>query len=546
MEARRRYTSWLNPERRWVLAFAAVVMLLTTIPYLFGYVSQGEDWRFTGFVVGVEDGNAFIGKMLSGTVGEWLFRTPYTAFPQRGFLIFPTYLLLGKLASANGTHEQLVALYHIYRVCAGILAILATYEFVSFFVSSIRYRKIGLALVTIGGGLGWILVLLGQQEWLGSLPLEFHSPESFGFLSLYAYPHYALARALLLWGLVSYLKATLRLGEISSLIRAGIGVGVLWLLTGLAQPFTGMILVAVIGIYLGALAVWQAWRAVRGQRSDWPRLWKMIQLAFWAGLLPAPFLLYNVISQRLDPFLKLWMEQSPFLSPHPVHYLLAYGLVLPFAVLGAIRLWKAKDWAAKLPVAWALCLPVLVYAPVSIQRRLPEGIWVALVVLAMAGLETMTNEKLRRTGIVLLLVIPSTLLLLAGGILVALHPAEPVVRPANEVVAFESLAHQTSREVVVLSSYKTGNALPAWAPVFVVVGHGPESVGLADLLPRIETFYLTDTPDSERIQLLHEQGVDYVFWGPHERALGGWDPNSAGFLSPAYDSEGYWLFAVSP
>ena len=60
MEARRRYTSWLNPERRWVLAFAAVVMLLTTIPYLFGYVSQGEDWRFTGFVVAVDDGLSLI------------------------------------------------------------------------------------------------------------------------------------------------------------------------------------------------------------------------------------------------------------------------------------------------------------------------------------------------------------------------------------------------------------------------------------------------------------------------------------------------------
>lgn len=535
----------LTSERRWVLVFAMVAMLATTVPYLLGYTVQGSDWKFTGFVVSVEDGNAFIGKMLSGTVGDWLFRTPYTAFPQRGFLIFLPYLLLGKLVSPPDAHDRLVALYHGFRVFAGVLAILATYDFLSLFVRQVRFRRLGLVLVALGGGLGWLLVLFDLQEWLGSLPLEFYSPESFGFLSLYMYPHYALARALLLWGLVAYLKATARLDDTPSIALDGLKVGLLWLLTALAQPFTGMIVCAVVGIYLLTLAAWQAWLSARREGTEWPRLWGMTRLALVAGLLPAPFLLYNILSSHLDPFLRMWTEQSTFESPHLLHYLLAFGLVLPFAVVGGKRLWQEKDWAAKLPVAWAIFLPVLAYAPLGIQRRLPEGIWVALIVLAMKALESAKNPRARKAGAVLLLAFPSTMILLVGGAVLASRPAEPLFRPLEEVEAFQSLADRTDRDVVVLSSYESGNAFPAWAPVFVVVGHGPESVGLAELLPRVEAFYQVDTPRSERVQLLRELDVDYVFWGPREQALGGWDPDMADFLSLFHQSGEYRIFAVS-
>jgi hypothetical protein len=526
------------------LIFAAVVMLITSVPYVLGYVVQDEDWRFTGFVISVEDGNAFIGKMLSGSVGEWLFRTPYTATPQRGFLIFLPYILLGKLVQPTDAHEPLVALYHLFRIGAGGLAILATYQFISLFVAKTIYRRIGLALSTLGGGLGWLLVALGKQQWLGFLPLDFYSPESFGFLSLYAYPHYALARALLLWGLAAYLRATVRLDSSRSLARGGLKVGLLWLLAGLAQPLTGMVVIAIVGLYLLALAAWQGWLAARRKEVHWPGFRDRVLLAVWAGIPPAPFVLYNLASTRLDPFLKMWTEQSPFPSPHPLHYLLAYALVLPFAVPGARQLWREKEWSAKLPVVWAICLPILAYAPVSVQRRLPEGVWVALVILALKGLGSSTRPATRRWAAMLLLSFPSTLLLLVGGILEVADPGQTIYRPADEVAAFQALSGQTQRDTVVLSSYESGNALPAWAPVFVVVGHGPESVGYSRLMPRVEAFYKDGTADSERLELLTELGVDYVFWGPHEKALGGWDPSTADYLSQFHRSGDYFLFSV--
>jgi hypothetical protein len=531
-------------EYRWVLTFAVAVMAATTIPYVLGYISEGAGWRFTGFVLSIEDGNAFIGKMLSGAMGEWLFRTPYTALPQSGLLIFLPYLLLGKLVAPVAAHDKLVILYHAFRFCAGMLAILATYAFLSFFVVQVRYRRLGLILATLGGGLGWLLILLGASNWLGSLPLDFYSPESFGFLSLYIYPHYALARALLLWGLLAYLKAVRRPAATRPIALTGLGLGTLWLLAGLVQPLTGMVVGAVVGIYLGALAAWQTWLKIRGRQVDWSRIRKTATLAGWAAVLPAPFVAYNLLSTRMNPFVKTWTEQSLFASPNPLHYLLAYGLIVPLAVLGGKQLWRQEDWTSKLPVVWALALPALAYTPISVQRRLPEGIWVALVVLAMKALELPASSKIRWSGVALFFLLPSTALLLIEGTAVALHPAEPAFRPADEVMTFQSLDGQTGRDVVALASYESGNALPAWAPVFVVVGHGPESVDLDKLLPRVEAFYAANTPNSERIKLLSDLSVDYVFWGPHERSLGEWDPRTCPFLTLFCRVGDYYVFAV--
>jgi uncharacterized membrane protein len=97
---------------------------------------------------------------------------------------------------------------------------------------------------------------------------------------------------------------------------------------------------------------------------------------------------------------------------------------------------------------------------------------------------------------------------------------------------------------VVLAGYDTGNALPAWAPVRVVIGHGPESVNLAELRPEVEAFYAGATPRAARMRLLREYKVGYVFWGPEERALGDWDPGAVDYLEPVYDQDGYGIWKV--
>ncbi len=542
-------------ERRWVLRFALFVMALTTIPYLVGYARQGDEWRFSGFVFGVEDGNSYIAKMLSGAYGAWLFRTPYTAMGQKGVIAFLPYLILGKLAAPPGVHEQLVALFHFFRYVSGTLAIFATYEFLATFLELKPLRRLGLVLATLGGGLGWIMLLIGHFDWLGSLPLDFYSPETVGFLSLYGLPHLSLARAGLLWGLVAYVRAmkgegqNLPSGQARSLGWDGTKVGGWWLVTGLAQPLTALVMGVVMSLHLLLLAILKVVGGWKKAQDDWNRWVKLLKQVIVAGLIAAPFLLYNAVVFSTDPFLKAWTSQNIISSPHPLHYLLAYGLLLPLAIWGGLRLARESRWEGWLVMVWVLALPFLVYLPVNIQRRLSEGAWVAVVLLAMKGLEGLTASRGHRSAWIkyalLAFSLPSTLILIGGGMLTAYQPMQPAFRPREEVRAFEFLEGYARGGEVILSAYETGNALPAWAPLRVVIGHGPESVGLPLLQRQVEAFFQNGSEDEMRLALIREQKVSFVFWGPRERSLGDWDPAAASYLRRVYRSGSYEIFEVT-
>jgi hypothetical protein len=231
-----------------------------------------------------------------------------------------------------------------------------------------------------------------------------------------------------------------------------------------------------------------------------------------------------------------------------LHYLLAYGLAIPFAILGARRLLSERPWDGWLVVAWALATPLLAYAPFNLQRRLPEGVWVALVILMVKSFEGASKGLSRRAvwGLRLLVAfsLPSTLILLTGGLFTALRPARPVFRPVNEVTLFEQIAASAHPGDVIMASYDTGNALPAWVPVRVVIGHGPESIGLEVLLPKVERFYSVESSDDERLRLIQEFNVRYIIYGPLEAALGGWQPEDAGYLQLAYKAGEYQAYQI--
>lgn len=533
-------------ERRWVWVFGLLVMIVTTIPYLIGYNSQGADWEFTGFVFGVEDGNSYIAKMLTGADGAWLFRTPYTSFQQNGIIAFFTYILIGKLTANPGQHEQLVALFHTYRFVAGLLAIHATYGFVAYYITHIWLRRLGLALATLGGGLGWLLVILGESEILGSLPLEFYSPETFGFLSLYGIAHLNLSRAAFFWGLTTYLKSLNKVDEIH--IYQVVKFGGYWLLVALVQPITAVVLPIVIGLHLLSLYISQAW-ILKSNRLHlgWKKIFKLSRFVIIAGLFPAPLILYNVWIHNRDPFFMAWQAQSIVKSPHPLHYVFAYGVMIPLAYMGGKRLIKNLIVPGLLPVAWVISLPLLVYYPSNFQRRMSEGIWVAIIVLALSSLpvtRSLGNKSLRLLMPVFVISFISSLMLITGGILTALYPSLPAFRPKTEVMAFRYLSENGNSKDVVLATYSSSNALPAWTPVKVVVGLRPESVDASELTPKVNAFFRIDITDQERKNFLEEQGINFILWGFGERTLGDWNPNDTEYLLNVYQNEEYSLFSV--
>ena len=426
-------------ELRWVLIASAIVLLFASVPTLYAWRLADAEHVFTGFVYNNEDGNASIGKMQLGAHGEWLFHLFYTAEDHRPEMVFPLRILMGKLAARTGL--SLVLTYHLARIGFGLVLLLSIYRFLARFTPDVTTRRLAWALTAIGSGMGWLLILLGRSDWLGAMPLDFWVPEAFVFLVLYNLPHMPLAEALLLWSLIWILDAfeQKRLGPAW---KAGLAAAGMTLIV----PFYAGVLAAAAGAYLLALSI-------RHRRIPWT----MVGQAALVGAFAAPLVVYNSWVLAANPAFRQWVAQSTLLSPHPLHYLLGYLPLLIPAVPGAILAFRDRDNRWLLPLAWLAAVPLLLYAPFNLQRRMIAAAQVPLALLAARGLLSWVQGRTRtwRLDLAALVALAalSNVLLVVGSLVEVSRQTPPIFRAAAEIAAMDWLGGQAEPDDTVLSAF---------------------------------------------------------------------------------------------
>lgn len=512
-------------ELRWLLAVSLAILFLSSLPVLYAWSLEDGDHVFTGFPYNTEDGNSYLGKMRLGARGEWLFYLFYTPEPHEPMLAYFFHLLLGKLAAGLGLSLPLA--YHLARIILGLGFLMTIYAFVAHFTPDVTLRRLAWLLCAIGSGLGWLLVLVGAASWLGSLPLDFLLPEAYVFLVLYSLPHLALAESLLLWAILCTLLSFERDGR-WSLAAACAAFAMIWVV-----PFYAGILAAVLAAYLLAIAL---------VRRRLP--WREIGLTLVTGLGALPPAAYNAWSFAGNPAFRQLAEQLHTPSPHPAHYVLGFILWLIPAAWGAILVARNGEERWLLPLAWVLVVPLLLYLPYNMQRRMSAAIQVPLAMLAAAGLLAWwRNRPAARTGYVALVSV-SNWLLIGGSLLLVAQRSEPVFRSGAEVDALQWLGRHASAGDTVLSSFEVGNIVPVHSDLRVFAGHGPETLYGAQKQAALARFFDAGTEDGWRRDLLLDFGIDYVFYGPHEQALGSWQPGKSSYLVPVYGEAGYTIYQV--
>jgi hypothetical protein len=550
-------------EWRWVAAWTSLALLFANAPLLLGWALSTPDMGFGGAFYNVQDVHSYLANMRQGWRGEWLYHNPYTPEEHPGSLIYMHYLLLGKVAARSGL--SLEATYHLARVACGTLLLLAVYHFLAQFTPHLAVRRVAFVLVAFSGGLGWLLIAVGQGGLLGSLPLDLISPEGYAFLTLYSPPHIALAMAGVLWGVAMVYRTS------SGGTLAG------------GAAFAG---VAVIGAFylivpFAVLCAYALVQRARSERDRW-RLWAAIGLALLAPALPAA---YTVVTFVLHPVYRAWAAQNQVRSPHPLHYLAGYALPGALALLGVAHAVRRRHVRRmELPIVWVALVPLLLYVPLNVQRRLILGAQVPLCLLAAQGLVAavalpfgrsrpvrwLCSLRLphegwarRRSRLVrrllrpwlapryspgglrrlliaaaILATVPTNLLLVAETARQLLLRAPPIYHPRDELDALDWLAANTSPQDTVLCAYETGNYVPARAGNRVVLGLGPQTVDVERKLGEVQRFFGSgEGGEVWRRELLQRYGVSYVLVGPRERALGrgpGLDDRAGGMEGAPY------------
>jgi len=516
-------------EWRWTLIASVILLALFSAPYALGWSNSSARAQFSGFLIGIEDMNSYLAKMRYGARDGWNLELVYTSEPHQGGFVYAPLLAIGKLAAAlsgEGSHVSMSALvtaYHAARLLCGLLLLTMIYRFVAEFMVDVGQRRAAWLLASIGGGLGWIMLFVNpSMRIMAGLPIELYVPEAYNALLIYSFPHLALARSLMLGGWL-LLFAALRDRDWRKTLLAGVA----WLGMGLCVPFYVALLGALLAAWLIGLMIVHRKIPI-----------SEIAFAFLAGALPLAYLIYNAWLFTTNPIFAIWSAQNMLPSPQLLDYVLGYGALLALAIPAAQGLIKnGLQRRATVLIIWPIVAAALVYAPINVQRRLLEGAYIPLSILAVAGLTRLTESRgawARRAAIAFMaLLLPSTAMLLLTGVAAASSRTWPVFHPAPELAALGWLDANVPSDSVVLSTRDSGMVLPVFSNVRTYLGHGPETAHYLDK-ERVVGEMLSSTDNAPRDRFFADNVIDYVWVGPPESALCG-QPLCAGqFPSPAF------------
>ncbi|MGQ9626708.1 MAG: hypothetical protein ACUVV0_07370 [Anaerolineae bacterium] len=533
-----------------VSALAGMILALSCLPYLLGYLLAPDGLVFGGFLpFDREDANTYLAVMQQGARGSWRFHLLYTPEEHEGAYIYFFYLALGHLSTALGI--PLLLAYQVARVLGGFALLVSAYFFIAYFVRLRVVRWWAFVLVCFSSGLGWLIALAyGSPELGGVSPIDFWLMDAYTFFTLLLFPHFCLAMVMLYWIFIFALEFFRRKS-----LSAWAGMGGSALILALVNPYVLLIAGAVLGVY---------WAVALGLRRAFP----LAEAGALAGLgfILAPLLTWYWNGINSDPVMRAFSEQDVVPSPSPFHYMAGYGLVFLLALGGAICIIRRRREKELFLIVWLLVVAVGLYMPFRLQRRMITGLHVPLCTLAALGLFRYVLPAVRRSRvalrleknisyqrrrlrflalnlIVMLTFISNIYLLLWAVIYIATgHPA--IYHYAAEAEAIDWLKGNSRPEETVLSSYAVGNYIPARVGHRVVWGHWNETINVGEKRMAALAFFHAGTDDEARLEILRLYGVVYLFYGPREREMGDFKPEGKPYLAKVFSNGEVTIYRV--
>lgn len=532
-------------EWRLVFLLALGILLVSSLPYLFGYLSAPDDLVFMGIAYGTSDTTQYF-SWLRGFQTSFLIDNHLTPEPNaRIFLNLQWWLLAQTQRLASLSHIQV---FHLFRVLAILVFNVASYWFIALCFQDLGRRRTAFLVTQLGSGLGWIWVMLkyltGSPEI--TYPLDVYAIEPNSFLSQMAFPHFTAAAALIIVIFALMLIAVQRQQWRFSLVASGAA-----LVLGLSHAYDLLLIYAVIGLFV--LAVW-----LRDQFT-WKSFWQVLVL----GLISCGPAFYSVYITS-DKF-PVWhdvlaqFDLAGAWTPDPFHLLFLMGL--PFIITligydGVVRL-KERSLSGLFVRIWFITNFFLIFLPVNFQIHYLNGWQLPIAILATEILYErlvpwVKELRIRGAGrlgrwlpiLLVLVVLPTNLYLLAWRILDLGRHESPYYIHQDEQAALVWLNDNANEEQVVLSAQEIGRYVPAWTGARSFLGHWAMTKDLHEKQSLVRSFFSADSPDEARWQILSEFSVDYVLWGTVEQALGSFDPRTAPYLSPCFSEPQASVFCV--
>lgn len=538
---------------RFPLFVGAVVLTVTALPYLVGAMFAHGDRQFMGIASDVPDTTQYFAWMRAfAHTNGLLIANPLTPEPNDAAFFNLLWYVLGHIGAF--LHLQPAVTYQGFRWVAGAGFFAALWAACGVFCAPGWERRLGWLLVVLGGGFGWIWVILKYVIHHPVPPLDIYIAEPNSFFALIGFPHLLFAATLLIGIFLLFVRGYER-GSWASYI----GAGAAGLFLGVTHAYDLLVVYTVLCVFALAMTVKRRvipWQTVGG-------------IAIIGGLSSPPALYFTYLTQHDATWRGVLAQytNAGIVTPSPLHLAILLGPVFLVALLTvflpdgwrALRVGPDRDL---LIVVWFLASFLLVYLPTSYQIKMLNGWQIPAGVLAargvariiapwMRGRSSLFRNRLARVpvgvivGVALLLLAIPTNLYLVGWRSDEVHRATaPYSLSAGDANALQWLGEHAGEGDIVLSSLTVGQYVAGMSDARPVLAHWAQTLRYYEKEDAISRFYNATTPEAERLDLLRQWNVRFVVAGPEERALGTYDPGRSAQYVQVYASGRTMIYAV--
>ena len=487
----------LRSVRVFRLGWTAVVVLLTSVPYLLNWFWTPHGFHYTWIVPPYpEDSFAYLAWSQQAAHGSLLFHLKYTALPHSAFLFQPFFLLCGWLSRLLACDIGVV--HWVVKAVGVVLFLMTFYGYTDYLGLDPLESIVASILLGTSAGLGGLFVFFDLGRVLRIVPVDLWLVDANTYWSLLWNPLFPYSLTLLLL-VIYWADRGTRDARKSDLWLSGVASGALTLIHPYSQPV----------LFAFALLA----TVVRRRAKALGYLGRYL-----AALLP--FVLYVALVSELHPLASRHRSLGEMRSPSVAAYALGFGIPLLLAAAGLAvgrgpvlrRYWQV--------VVWFVLSLALSYLPIWFQRKLIFGAHVPLCILAAISfallLSKATGARLRPwaaagAAVILLPLLTSTsVYLLASQRTQVRDNADGSYFISDEMMQGLEFLRATSRQDdIVLATPATSRLIPAFSGNTVVWGHWAQAVDREERLQWLADLWNRDGP--RRAHDFWGAGIRYIF-----------------------------------
>ncbi|MFC1598439.1 hypothetical protein ACFL2U_00285 [Patescibacteria group bacterium] len=534
-------------EIRFILIISLFLIILTSIPFIYGYLNKGE-LTYTGLhKLAPIDGALYFSYLEQIQQGNWLIDILYTN--EADYLLFFNLFwlvigLIGKVLSLTP-----VLTFHLFRILLILFFVYVVFKFLKLVLPDVnlKLKKIFLLFIIFSAGWGGFWSLFFPNKEFSPLnfnfPMDLFVPEANSFLILFYSPHFILSLSLIIYIFYWFLRAIWQ-RKISYAVLSGI----LGLFLFNFHPFYFITVYSVIFFYLITMFVIK-------RKIIWYLIWYYLIL-FLVSFPSVGYYLYFLIT---NSNFQIKSAQNNSLSPSAIYFFISYGFSLILAIFTMAYLVEQKKLNKRnlFLFVWFWIGVILIYGPFNFQRRLTEGWQIPLSILACAGIFIVWQFIKKRwpkikniyvyplLSVIILIFSFTNIVFLYKDLGYLQAKSQYAYLQPDLVSALVWYEQQTDFEQTLLCSAQKGNIIPGQIARRVYLGHEVETINFNEKYEQVKWFFNTNSEDEQKINFLANAEIDYMLYSDTEKKLGEYNPLDKEYLQLVYENEQVKIFQVS-